>query len=167
MTVVALFTKDGVNIRKQASFEVEIWDDRFGDQAGPQPVQGVDYADWPEEPYDSLEPAADNLLPVPYIQSLTERGLLRIGWDRPLLALEQWPSLPGWKVAVRDWQAMSQRVDDYELKEVEFDFYEIQGRKPAEYVAIVDALDIRITPADSEVLDQPIEFAWKIIGFSD
>ena len=65
---------------------------------------------------------------------------------------------------MRDWSSFSE--EDVKSR-LEIGFYEIYGRKPAEYLALIDALELRILPADPEWLDnEPIQFTWEMLSFT-
>ena len=58
----------------------------------------------------------------------------------------------------------SQEEQDSRLK---INYYEIYGIKPAELLAIISALEIRILPADDDFENVPIDFTWTMTGFSN
>lgn len=80
---VAEFTNGQELIRKQASLFITIWEPASPNPAQPDPTE--DLPDWNEIPKTNLNPDPvdpDDNKPEPFIESLSDTGLLRIGWNQ-------------------------------------------------------------------------------------
>ena len=68
-------------------------------------------------------------------------------------------------MAVRDWSVFS--AEDQESRLNVIGWFEVYGKKPAEYLALIDSLEIRIIPEDVDLVSKPIEFDWEIVSFTE
>lgn len=91
-------------------------------------------------------------------------GELRIGWDQLIQLPSDYNEIHDKKIAIRDWAAFS--LEDRESR-LSISYYEVYGVKPAELLALIDALEIRILPFDDEFDFVPIDFTWEMTGFSN
>lgn len=118
---------------------------------------------WNEEPMSNLIPVREGPGPVPYIESLSDYGLLRIGWDQPVRPLADFEKIfPDKKTAVRDWSAFDE--EDVEAR-LELGYYKVWGEPPAVQLALIDSLELRILPADVTLATDPIEFTWQLVSY--
>jgi hypothetical protein len=61
---------------------------------------------------------------VPYIKSLSDTGLLTIGWDKIMAPPLGYAEIPKEQIAIIDWSAFSQQDVDQRL---ELGYYTIPG----------------------------------------
>ena len=76
---------------------------------------------------------------------------------------EEWNELEEKKIAVRDWSAFSEWDQENRLQ---YKWLEVNGQKPAELLALINSLELRIMPYDDEEDYTSIKFDWVITGFS-
>jgi hypothetical protein len=77
----------------------------------PCPPDEKDFPDWTEAIEPNLKPVhpedGKQKKPVPFIKSLSDSGLLTIGWDELMVPPFEYEKIPERKVAIRDWSAFS------------------------------------------------------------
>ena len=64
---------------------------------------------------------------------------------------------------MRDWTAFSEWDQENRL---DYEWLEVNGQKPAELLALINSLELRIMPYDDEEDYKSIKFDWVITGFS-
>lgn len=178
---VANFIKGDKVIRKEATFTVTIIPAASpgpGPGPGPGPVPNPtdpdnpdndNTPDWTDRIESDLIPDdPDNVVgdrPIPFIRSLSDTGLLTIGWDRLMQQPPNYTGIPDEQIAISDWSAFSK--EDVEQR-LDFGVYSYPGEETGYWFAIINALEVRIIPSvdDIDTEPQPINFTWSMISFS-
>ena len=102
--------------------------------------------------------------PVPYISRLTETGVLTIGWDRLMRQPQNYREIPEKKVAVNNISHFSEQEIE---QRVEFNWFRSNDEEAkALKLALIDAMEVRITREDPDARVESIDFTWDILSYS-
>ena len=100
ISFVATFSNFTYSEEFKDSFTLTVYEDVL---QGPLPAEYYFYDEWTGKIRDAWEPPEpfDSEKPVPHIDSMTQTGILIVGWDKKMQSLENVTALETAKVAVR------------------------------------------------------------------
>lgn len=193
IVIIATFYNETFSEQYAESFFLTVWDDPI--PPPPYPDETIFYPEWDFAVKETFEPEPfDPDKPIPFIESLSSTGVLTIGWDREMVRPANISVIPPAKVAIKDWANLDDyrrlrpprrmlqdqtymlppeleklpngtfaytQVDDPSLV-----WFANRGDRYAERRKLIDALELRITPEDSEI-GIKVNFTWDILGYSE
>ena len=163
-------------------FYLTVWDDPEPEVEPWFPPDPIYYPEWEPENYirTNMTQPDDPDRPIPKILDLTSDGIVVIGWDKTMDPPDEIDIIPPTKIAVepsidleelRFWQDGKRKLQADYLGEVVLDptdpeYEYFTNGTFYERMKLIDALELQITPYDSDDKVR-VEFDWDIIVYNE
>ena len=94
----------------KGQFFLTVWDDPPPEPEPWRPEDPIEYQVWDGSIKENMIPEPyDPEKPVPHIVSLSQDGVMQIGWDRDMVPPGNYTVIPETQVAVRSWDETERR----------------------------------------------------------